>query len=288
MTASDNHHPSHSHYENWEEQLVALDVEGSLARPWLASAAHWVVEGLDVQRVIDAGSGPAYASVEFALRQPNAIVIAVDPTQPFLDRGSVVAAEAGVADRVELVRGRIDDLGTLPAADIVWASHVVHHTPDPGAAIAALAASTTPGGRVAIAEGGLPMRNLPGGYGVSDPGLMARLEAELSRYYRERWNMTDAALSGERDWPDRMRDAGLIDVESRTFVLDLTAPVSRVARQHIVRHFEHVRDAVGTRLPEADRVALDVLLDREDPRSLIRRADLFLLSANTVHRGTRV
>ena len=58
-------------------------------------------------------------------------------------------------------------------------------------------------------------------------------------------------------------------------------------RPWFVGYFERVRDAIGPRLAPADRDALDVLLDPEDPLSLRRRHDLFLLTANTVHRGSR-
>ncbi|CAN5899036.1 hypothetical protein BH23ACT5_BH23ACT5_10490 [soil metagenome] len=130
------------------------------------------------------------------------------------------------------------------------------------------------------------MRVLPGGYGVGAPSFLSRLEATLSDYYVDEWHLTEAAIGGDRDWPVIMKEAGLIPDRSRTFLLDRPAPVEEAVRAHVVAHFSHVRHLIGDLLAPADAASLDALLDPENPGSLMRRPDLFVLSATTVHTGT--
>jgi SAM-dependent methyltransferase len=215
-------------------------------------------------------------------------VVAVDPTRELLDRAEQRAREAGLADRLETVEGEIGEgLERLPAADLIWCSHVLHHLPDPVEGMRMLAEQLTPGGRLAIREGGLPTRVLPSGYGVGSAGFAARLEAAMSDHMQHAWGMTPEASGGARDWPLLMADAGLADVVSRAFVNHVPAPVDQATRTHVVAYYTRAREAIGDRLDADEARALDILLDPDDERSLARRPDVLLLSASTVHVGTR-
>ncbi|MGH8827066.1 MAG: class I SAM-dependent methyltransferase, partial [Jiangellaceae bacterium] len=91
------------------------------------------------------------------------------------------AVEAVDAGRVQLVQLDLEaDLSAVavPAtADIVWASAVVHHLGDQQRAIETLVGLLAPGGRLALAEGGLGTRHLPWDVGIGEPGLEGRLVA---------------------------------------------------------------------------------------------------------------
>jgi hypothetical protein len=110
-----------------------------------------------------------------------------------------------------------------------------------------------------------------------------RLEATLSDYYLRPWSLTDAAVGGHRDWPVLLADAGLRHRASRTFLLDLPAPVSDQVRGYVVDRFTGIRELIGDRLDASDASALARLLDPHDPAALVNRPDLFVLSATTVH-----
>jgi hypothetical protein len=143
------------------------------------------------------------------------------------------------------------------------------------------------GGVLAVAEGGLPLRFLPGGYGVGDPGLISRLEAATGEYARRRWGMTAAALDGGRDWPLLLGDAGLEHLGTRTFLLDLPAPVDDQTREFVVDRFTGPAPELDDLLAATDVAALRRLVDPDDPAALVNRPDLFVLGAHTVHLARR-
>lgn len=96
-----------------------------------------------------------------------------------------------------------------------------------------------------------------------------------------------AVPAWRRDWPLLLTDAGLTQARSRTLLLEYPAPLDDEIRQYVIEHFDHVRDLVAGDLDPDDAAALDRLLDPDDPGSLHRRADLFLLTAQTVHTARR-
>jgi hypothetical protein len=69
---------------------------------------------------------------------------------------------------------------------------------------------------------------------------------------------------------------------ARSFLLDLSAPVSPEVRDHLIAALERKREAVAEHLATDDLATLDRLLDPEDPAGLRHRSDVFLLAAQTV------
>jgi SAM-dependent methyltransferase len=256
----------------------------------IAEVIDWLVttSSEPTRAVVDVGAGPGYAACAFARAIPDARVVALDPTRELLERAAQRAREAGVADRFDTVEGDIDSgIDRVPAADLIWCSHVLHHLPDPVVGLRVLVERLRPGGRVAVREGGLPTRVLPSGYGVGSAGFAARLEALMADRMQHEWGMTHAAAGGDHDWPVLMTKAGLADVASRAFLVHAPAPVDEATRAHVVAYYTRARDALEESLDAEDARALDILLDEDDERSLVRRPDVFLLSASTVHVGTR-
>jgi SAM-dependent methyltransferase len=283
-----HHHTDHA---DWTEQLAMLEQDGQLSEPWLTNAIGWLIELSHPsypRRVIDVGAGPGVAACLLATALPEAAVLAYDPTRALLDRALERARERGLQDRVHVHQGSIGpELADLDPAELIWCSRVLHHLDDPRAGIAQIGAALTDNGLLAIAEGGLPMRFLPGGYGVAQPSFVSRLDAASGDHSQTKWSLTDAANVGDRDWPVVIGEAGLEHVASRTFVLDLPAPLDGPHRRYVLDRFAGLYETVHDKLSEEDAHALFRLTDPEDPAALTNREDLFVLGAFTVHVARR-
>ncbi|GAB3727914.1 class I SAM-dependent methyltransferase [Amycolatopsis oliviviridis] len=278
----------------WEDELATVERDAAVSEPMVRQAVRWLARTHplgDGSLVLDVGSGPGSATVILAEEFPDSEVIAVDPTVGFTARATARFAEHGLGRRVRAGYGEIgtSSLSALGPADLVWCAHVVHHLPDPVAALRELSSLLVPGsGVLAVAEGGLSARFLPGGYGVGNPGFVSRLEAALSDHFVGSWSLTGAAVGGGRDWPLLLADAGLRHRVTRTFLLDLPAPASPEVRGHVVDRFTRIQRLVGPALSEEDSAALARLLDPADPVALVNRPDLFVLQATTWHLGSRI
>ena len=175
----------------------------------------------------------------------------------------------------------------LGTADLVWSSRAVHHLGDQQGALNALAGVLRPGGLLAVAEGGLPMRFLPRDIGIGRPGLQARLDAALEHWFEIMRAELPGSTTVVEDWPAMLSRAGLTDVGSFTSLLDLPAPLGETARAFLHAHLTRLRETASESLDVEDRKTLDVLLDPGAPEGILRRPDAFLLSATTVFTGVR-
>lgn len=281
MSHQHGHHHSHGHDVDWAERGAELVTAAEVGAPAVEPALDWLVERVPAATaVMDIGAGPGVAACAFATRLPSARVLAVDGAEPLLVLARERAERLGVADRVTT---RLADLpaglADLPPADLVWVSGVVHHLADPVATLRALGALVRPGGLLAIREGGLPARFLPDNVA---PGLLPRLEAITEELVAE-GERPSGILPHEGGWPDLMRAAGLTPAGSRSFLLDLPAPLSPEARGYVRWRLEMAQDSVGDRLTADDARALATLMDPASPEGVMQRPDIFLLSASTIH-----
>ncbi|MGW0335013.1 class I SAM-dependent methyltransferase [Streptomyces sp. NPDC003011] len=284
-----DHHHGHTH-PDWNEMAPLLESEAELFTPLYERALAWLGhKQTEPGLIVDAGSGPGVVSCLLADSFPGARVIAVDGSEPLLERARARAARLGVADRFGTLAGELpgvlDDLDY--PADLLWASRSLHHLGDQRAALAAFAARLASGGTLALLEGGLPARFLPRDIGIGRPGLQARLDAlEAERFARMRADLPGAVTETE-DWPALMAAAGLRHTGTRSFLLDLPAPTTDRARAHVAASLTRLRDACGDDLDATDRATLDRLLDPDDPASVHRRPDVFLLAVHTVYTAVR-
>ncbi|MEN2422980.1 methyltransferase [Streptomyces rimosus] len=286
------HHHDHTTVD-WEALAAHLEGEAEFQTPMLDQATAWLRDLLTepsgpgpdaVRRVLDVGSGPGVTSCLLARAFPQAEVVAVDPTEALLERARGRAARLGLGDRFRTHVGELPDgLGGLGDADLIWSSKALHHVGDQAAAVAALVGRLRPGGLLVASEGGLSSRMLPRDFGFGRPGFEARLEA-----VREDWfARMRAALPGARgvveDWPALLTGAGLVSPRSRSFLLDVPAPLDAAQRRHITRQLDRATEVFAEFLDEDDRATLARLLDPDDPLGATRRPDLFWLSAQTFH-----
>jgi len=282
MTHSHDHHSGSQ--PDWAVRGPDLIADGEVNAPMVNQALTWLTGRLPTAKlVLDVGSGPGVAAVRLAELLPEAEVLAVDGAPELLELAAERAARLGVADRFDTRAVTLPSgLAELPAADLIWVGGVVHHLPDPAAAVRDLAGRLRPGGILALREGGLSLRFLPS---YADRGLSARVDA-ISAELSSHGIHPMGALEVPRAWPDLLRDAGLAPV-SKTFLLDLPAPLDEQTRSRLRRHLRLTREVTAELLAADDLALLDRLIDDDDPESVLHRPDVFLLRASTIHTGAR-
>lgn len=270
---------------DWAAMADYLELEGETYRPYLQQAFA-ELKHLAARRILDIGSGPGVAACQLAALFPQAEVTAVDGAPELLARAEERAERLGVRLRTQAAEFPAG-LRSLAPADLVWSSHVVHHVGDQQAALNQLAGLVKTGGVLAIAEGGLPPRWLPRDLGFGRPGLHARLDAAAANRFSQMRAELPGSVPVAEDWPGMLRAAGLIEVRSRTFLVDHPAPLTEGPRRSVRRSLERYRSMLDELLDADDLATLDRLLDPADPAGIDQRPDLFLLSAQTVHFGHR-
>ncbi|WP_134732810.1 methyltransferase domain-containing protein [Amycolatopsis nivea] len=230
-------------------------------------------------RVPDGGAEPS-----------NGHLAAAEDTATTVEGGASTAE--GTAQAVEvravvadLADGALPDL--LPAADLVWASRVVHHLPDQQAAIGTLTAVARAGGVVALAEGGLSFSCLPWDLGLGRPGLEDRLQAAQAEWFVGMREGIDGAVPMPYGWPLALEHAGLADVSSFSALVDHPAPGPDGLADYVHHHLSRLATHGADYLSEEDRATLASLLDPDSAHYLGHRRDLYLLGARTVHHGRR-
>ena len=124
------------------------------------------------------------------------------------------------------------------------------------------------------------MRLLPNEVGVGRPGLIDRLDRASAEWFaamREGLSAVDAA-----ELTSMLTTAGYEIAGSRLARLRFDAPLSDVARRVVIDTLERTRAQLGERLDADDRATLDVLLDADDPRGVLHRADTFVAASRQI------
>ncbi|WP_037824736.1 MULTISPECIES: class I SAM-dependent methyltransferase [unclassified Streptomyces] len=282
---------THDHGEiDWAEMAPHLEAQAELYAPLYRQALAWLArEVTEPGLVVDIGSGPGVVSSLFAETFPGARVVAADGAAPLLERARARAERLGFADRFGTLAGDLPGaLADLDyPADLMWAAQSVHHLPDQRAALAALGGHLAPGGTLAVLEGGLTARFLPRDIGIGRPGFQARLRAvEEDAFTAMRADLPGSVAETE-DWPAMLSAAGLEHTGTRSFLLDLPAPVTAATRDYVATSLSRLRERIGESLDGDDRTTLDRLLDPADEAGVHRRPDVFVLVAHTVYTAVR-
>ncbi|WP_116051716.1 methyltransferase [Amycolatopsis palatopharyngis] len=312
---------AHTHDDvNWAAKLPSMRRADALFGTALRAVADRLIRDLPAQAtVIDVGSGSGGMSSALAsalaardrVREAEAPALvlldaveellhaAADAARAARPTSAVGTAAAGTASgegpesaatpvRVSTVladAARADLSSLLPAADLVWASSVLHHLPDQQKAVDNLAAVLRPGGLLAVAEGGLDTRCLPWDLGVGEPGLEARLISARDAWFGELRAGMEQGVRMPYGWPAALNAAGLTGVTSFSYLVDHPAPASRQVSEFAVERVSWLTETVRDRLTDGDREAALSLIDPNGPHYLGHRSDVYLLSTSTVHYG---
>lgn len=280
---------SHEHTSDvdWAEVVGELQRGADVLRPVSEEVMEWL--GVTAGgRVTDIGSGAGGMTALLAKAVgPSGTVVAVDGEPALLDATLERCKQLGYGDRVTTVH---HDLSAGPPTidrlqDLVWAAHVVHHLPDQLAAIAQLSGLLIEGGRLALSEGGLRTVTLPWDVGTGQPGLEARLHAAEEAWFVDMRASIPNTRRAPYGWPTLLRQAGLSDVRTRSFLLDRPSPISAYVAGYVIESLRHRVQRAEDRLPPDDLAAWQKLLDPDDEVYLGTRDDLFCLAAITVHLG---
>ncbi|MDF3298734.1 class I SAM-dependent methyltransferase [Streptomyces tropicalis] len=292
--ATHDHASHHGHHHgtdlDWAVMAPRLEAQAELLAPLYGRVMAWLAERApEPGLIVDSGSGPGVLSCQFAETFPKARVVAVDGSAPLLERAAERAARLGLADRLTTLAGELPDvLEELEyPADLLWASNSLHHVGDQRAALRAFAARLAPGGTLALLEGGLSARFLPRDIGIGRPGLQARIDAVEAEWFARMRAELPGHVAETEDWPALLAAAGLRHTGTRSFLLDLPAPVGEQARAHVVNSLDWFREGLGDALDAGDRATLDRLLDPDDEASVHRRSDVFVLKVHTVYTAVR-
>ena len=263
------------------------ELEGEVLLAFVTDAAAWVTElrGPDappVRRVIDIGSGPGVGTCELAKRFPDAQVVAVDGSPAMLERATRRAAALGLDARISTRIAEVPHgLDGLERADVIWASMSLHHMGNEVTSLRVLRDLLNPHGLIAIAEIAEPMRLLPDDLDLGRPGLSDRLDGAATKGFAAmREGLTDSTPS--TDLPSMLTSAGFAAVGSRLAHEHLDAPLSDDARRLVLGHLRRTRTHLDEHLDDGDLYTLDVLIDADDPRSVMHRSDVFVSASRHV------
>jgi SAM-dependent methyltransferase/GNAT superfamily N-acetyltransferase len=239
--------------------------------------------------VVDVGSGAGGFAAALARRVvPGGGVVLIDG-----DVDLLAFARRQQPAQVDVTTVCVDlDREPIPnelvgVCDLVHASGVVHHTDDQVGTIRKLTALLSPGGRLVLGEGGLATRFLPSECGVGEPDLEARLHAATIDWFWTEVRPSAATTATDEGWGALLERAGLHDIGTRSFLLDIAPPLNADQRQLVASTLAGAADRVGRRLAADDRAAIDALVDPARRTGIYHRPDVFILTARTLHVGTR-
>ena len=230
------------------------------------------------EAVLDAGCGPGpHLGLLITAVAPDGRVVGVDLAADRLTVAAQLWPEHVASGALRLEQG---DLRRLPFGsefDLVWMSFVLHHVPEPGAALGDLAKVVKPGGRIAILDGddGGSFLFLPW-----PPELESRVRGAVWRgaaeHYGGRLDYHYEPYLG-RSLPRLMHEAGLDEIELRAVPTIERAPLDPQREARLRDWFRGWVDGrLRPYLAPTDHERLSALVDPHDPADLLKDRDFFL------------
>lgn len=288
----------HSHDNiDWDEHLQRLRDSDELNAPEIAGVVGELLRPSDRTVIeIGAGAGGTAAAIAAALGDSGGSLTVVDTAPQLLAAASHRAGQASERVAVHAVQAdaasdslaeTLAEAGAPAESDLVLAAFVVHHLPDQLAGLRRLAGLLRPGGRLALIEFGLDTKVLPPDVGLGEPGLESRLIAARQDWFQRMRAEMDGSVRMPVGWPKALSEAGLTDVRSWSYLVDRPAPLTGVTRRAVLRRLQFLRRDAESRVEPEDVAALDQLLDEKSEHYAGNRDDVYYLTVNTVHLGTK-
>ena len=274
---------------DWAEAADRLAASAHNDEEWYRSVVATLVRPGD-RVAVDVGcGGGGMAMVLASALGPQARVIGVDGAPDVLAKARELAGDTVEFVLADLHHGMAPVRGHVPdGADVIWASASVHHLGDQQAAVDALATLLRPGGRLALAEGGLAAKHLPYDVGVGEPGLENRLQAAQEAWFVQMRANLPGSVRMPYGWPEALRRAGL-RAQTRTWLIEVPPPLPKEVLPMLTDRFGHRSGRlheIGL-ISDDDAAAWHRLLDPNDEAYLGNRPDLYTLDARSVHVGVR-
>lgn len=278
------HGHGHEHGFNAESlrnnDLLYADVYRQ-AIAWLAIPAK--------ASVLEAGCGAGGFTqlLTEAVAPAGGMVTAFDESAAMIEATRALLDGGVHADSVRYQQGDIAappfDAGSF---DLVWSSRTIHHLADQLAAVRGLAGTLRSGGKLALREGSIRTRFLPDDIGLGAPGLEDRLDVAFQRWFSS--NVREGGVRYPFGWTQMLREAGLVDVTARTFMLEALPPFTDVAISYMGRHLRRwvENDERKVFLDAGDAEILAELTDPTSEHWVFKRSDLYLHEMVTVYVGT--
>jgi SAM-dependent methyltransferase len=238
-----------------------LDLDAEVLHEYHRDVIAWVGSSTpDRPRIVDLGAGTGAGTVALARHLPDAVVVAVDVSEPMLEHLRHKAHAVGVAERVRTVLADLDEpWPALGPADVVWASASLHHLADPAGALARARTTLRPGGLLVLTELNSFPRFLADGAGAALEGRCHAAMAEVR---------AEAGMHLDEDWGARLAGAGFTVEAERRFDIVLRPPLPAAARRYAEVSLQRLRHGLDGRLGADDLAALDALTaglpDRDD------------------------
>jgi SAM-dependent methyltransferase len=267
----------------WSAQAAHLRRNADIDADWNTRVAAAITRDTD-RLVVDIGCGGGGMAKALAAGLPDgADVVAIDNDPDVLAQARENLAGAARCELGSLDHGLEKVVGA--PADLVWSAHAVHHAGDQQACVGMLAGLLAPGGRLALAEGGLPTRHLPWDTGVGEPGLEIRLDAANDRWFTRMRAQLPGSVRMPYGWSEAMRRAGLVGIGSRTLLTETPTPLGVPDRERVAARLAHWVDRLRPTgfITAADLATWDALLDPDGEHWIGHREDLMDLSARTIH-----
>jgi demethylmenaquinone methyltransferase / 2-methoxy-6-polyprenyl-1,4-benzoquinol methylase len=186
---------------------------------------RFLVSRVDVGRgdtVLDVATGTAAVAIELVWRT-GCRVVGLDQSPEMLAEGRRRVADAGLADRIELVEGSAEQLPFEDASfDALTFTYLLRYVDDPRATLAELLRVVRPGGTIAMLEFGLPRGLARPAWELWVRAGLPAAGALISRGWRDVGSFLGSSI---RDFHARYsveelwRAAGVADVHTRRMSL---------------------------------------------------------------------
>jgi SAM-dependent methyltransferase len=283
----------HKHAVDWAAIVPHMVSRQALEAPQQRALISWL--GIKPGMVVaDVGCGVGGMTALLAEAVgATGMVIAVDGEPAMQEATKELAQSCGVSEWVKVLAADLeqDDLRDAIGreVDLVHASAVVHHLADEVEGVRRIATALRPGGRAVVVEGGFAHRYLPADCGLGRPGLEGRLARAQEEWFWSSVRPADlqAKPGAPTGWNDKLAAAGLVDIEVKSFMLEVPPPLPARVRETVRTGLVEWRDRFGQRLDREDQDALAVLTDEHDPRGVLHRSDVFVLGVRTAFVGRR-
>ena len=295
MATEQRHHHGHSHRDRHGHGHGhhTYDRSNLLRSDAFYTATYMQIIGwLNVRpgtAAFEAGSGAGgFTQLLAEAVGPGGTMAALDVTPELLQTVRERMDDSPFKERMSYHEG---DIQHLPFEDyqfdLVWSSRTIHHLPDQRAGVRELRRMLKPGGRFALREGGLHPHFLPDDLGIGEPGLEVRLELAFQRWFQSRVRGGEGAVRYPYGWTQLLRDAGLVNVSAKTFLLELLPPFTSLQVEYMTGLLERwvTNDERRSFISDEDADLIRQIIDIECPHYAFHRQDLHYLEGVTVYVG---